>query len=718
MASSDNNANEPLPEGEVKKVVDTWVDLAKIPIVAGAYIREDDNFLNVVTKWSVTDIAKKDGVSFARTYSVLKDSLQGDGNPIISTPGPVTVDEKLSVVSKSGEKKAVLAEKGDGDAKTEYLQIWSENTLLKTYNLGELDLHKSVYTSAGWGITMAWNKSENKLAYLAEKKVPKPKPFYSTATASKPKEESEKKDDKEKEKPAIGEEFMYKQTWGEKLTGQYFSVIVVLDVDTNEFKVLPLPEDQFPSDIQWVCDSHIVGTSYPLPTWRLGLYACSNRETVIFSVQADGENFKTLTKAGRACRSPRVRPDGGFVVWQERILDGAHDRARSINGVALKDGQPSGEPTVIYETSPQNGMPVYQDLSRNCWSTDGNTLFAVTPNEDSMICLAITVGTPAQVTKIEQVDSLLWVTKDYLLVSSSTTLTSPQLKLLRISQGYQPTAITQSISPIEFQTLKELVYGEASPPSIFYGPAITSVEPNSVGMIIVPHGGPHGIYVDSFSRMTVFFLKLGFAVLRLNYIGSTGGVRDTADDLLGKVGDRDVKDCQGIVEKVLNSIPSLNPKQIGVFGGSHGGYLACYLTSSYPDAYKAAVAVNPVTDFATMVGTSDIVDWLYAEAGITLPTPPIQTLIPAARNLIDAEKFIKASPIHHVEKVKAATLLLLGSEDLRVPSQQGLNYYRALKANNKVAEVRMYPDNHSLLKPAVELDFMIHSALWLKRYVR
>ncbi|ODM91045.1 Acylamino-acid-releasing enzyme [Orchesella cincta] len=673
MASDNNANNEPLPEEDVKSVVDTWIDLAKIPTVGGAYILEDDNFLNVVTKWAVTDIAKKDGVCFARTYSVLKSSLES-GNPIISTPGPVTVDEKLSIVAKSGKKKAVLVEKsGDGDAKTEYLQIWDQNTLLKTYNLGELDLHKSVYTHAGWGITMAWSKNENKLAYLAEKKVLKAKSFYTTATAPKPKEESEKKDDKEK--PPIGEEFVLKQTWGEKLTSQYFSVIVVLDIESNEFKVLPLPDDQFPTDIQWVCDTYIVGTSYPIPIWRLGLMACSNRESVIFSVQADGENFRTITEAGKACRSPRVRPDGGYLVWQERILDGAHDRARAINGVALNEGQPSGQPCVIYESAPQNGMPVYQDFFRNCWSTDGNTLFVVTPNEGTSICLAITVGPPVQVTKIERVDSLLWITKDYLLVSSSTTLTSPQLNLLCISESYKPVAITQAISPIEFQTLKELVYGEASPPSIFYGPAITSVAPNSVPMVVVPHGGPHGGYVDSFS--------LGFGVLRLNYIGGTGGNRDTADELLGKVGDRDVKDCQGMVEKILNSIPSLNPNQVGVFGGSHGGYLACHLSSAYPDAYKAAVALNPVTDFGTMVGTSDIADWVYAEAGVALPNPPqIQTLIPTARNLQDAEKFIKHRPF----------IMLI--------------------------KVRVYPDNHSLLKPAVELDFMIHSALWLKRYVR
>ncbi|ODN03798.1 Acylamino-acid-releasing enzyme [Orchesella cincta] len=702
---------------EVDEVVESWINILKIPTLSQAYIREDDNFLNVATTWSVNDAAKKENLSFARTFSVLKNSV-GSGTPVVSTPGSVTINEKLSVASRTGQKRAVIVEKasdGDTNSKTEYLQIWSDSTLLKTYNLGELDLHQAVYTSNGWGITMTWSHSENKLAYLAEKKVPKAKSFYTSAAKAKSKAEIEKDTEKE---VALGEEFEYKQTWGEQLTGKYFSVIVVVDLDVDEFNVLPLPETHFPTDIQWVGDSHIVGTSYPLPIWRLGLIYCSNRESIIFSVQADGENFQTITETGKACRSPRVRSDGGFLVWQQRNVDGAHDRARSINGIALNQGQPSGQPRVIYESAPQNGMPVFQDFSRNCWSTDGNTLFVVTPNEGTSICLAITVGLPVQVRKIEQVDALLGITNDYLLVSSSTTITSPQLQLLRIAQNYQVVEISQSVSPIDFPTLKELVYGEASPPSIFHGPAIASVPPNSVPLICYPHGGPHSCFVDTFSNDTILFLKLGFAVLRLNYVGSIGGTRDTADDLLGKIGDRDVKDCQAMVEKVLSSNASLNPEQVVVFGGSHGGFLSCHLSSAYPDVYKAIAVRNPVTDLATLVGTSDITDWTYAEAGVNFPGPPVQTLIPIARDLVDAEKYIKASPIHNADKVKGATLLLLGSEDLRVPSQQGLGYYRALKAYGKVAEVRMYPDSHPLTKAAVRLDTIIHAALWFQQYIR
>lgn len=191
--------------------------------------------------------------------------------------------------------------------------------------------------------------------------------------------------------------------------------------------------------------------------------------------------------------------------------------------------------------------------------------------------------------------------------------------------------------------------------------------------------------MDTFGLGSTFFLKLGFAVLKLNYVGSTGGTRDTTDDLLGRAGDKDVKDCQGIVEKLLNSMPCLNPDKVAVWGGSHGGFLGAHLSGQYPDSYKAAVLLNPVTDLATMVGTTDITDWVYAEAGVPLPRQ-FHKIIPTPKSSADLDKYIKASPIHLADKVKGATLLLLGSEDLRVPAQQGLSYYRALRSFNKIAE--------------------------------
>jgi len=73
----------------------------------------------------------------------------------------------------------------------------------------------------------------------------------------------------------------------------YNSVVVVLDIETDEFKLLDLPDDQFPVDVQWTAEDIIVGTTYKINDWRLGLIFCSNRESRIFKVNVDGSDFST-----------------------------------------------------------------------------------------------------------------------------------------------------------------------------------------------------------------------------------------------------------------------------------------------------------------------------------------------------------------------------------------------------------------------------------------
>lgn len=146
-----------------------------------------------------------------------------------------------------------------------------------------------------------------KVLYVAEKKLPKSEPFYKQKS-----QESKPKDD-EKEKVIVshfsnflknksylcysitkkfnfnfqGNEFIYKQDWGEQLVGKHHPIAVVLDTLSDVITALPgLPDDVSVGQLTWSPDGEsIVGVAWNHEPRRLGLVFCTNRISWIFSLK-------------------------------------------------------------------------------------------------------------------------------------------------------------------------------------------------------------------------------------------------------------------------------------------------------------------------------------------------------------------------------------------------------------------------------------------------
>lgn len=74
----------------------------------------------------------------------------------------------------------------------------------------------------------------------------------------------------------------------------------------------------------------------------------------------------------------------------------------------------------------------------------------------------------------------------------------------------------------------------------------------------------------------------GFATLQVNFRGSTGQGQASVDFLPGRVGNTDVKDCHQAALEALQTFTCLDPKQVVLYGGSHGGFLVAHLSGQYP----------------------------------------------------------------------------------------------------------------------------------------
>jgi acylaminoacyl-peptidase len=212
-----------------------------------------------------------------------------------------------------------------------------------------------------------------------------------------------------------------------------------------------------------------------------------------------------------------------------------------------------------------------------------------------------------------------------------------------------------------------------------------------------------------------FLAASGYAVVLMNYRGSTGFGESSIQSLPGSIGTNDVADCIASLDAAV-SAGHVDPARVAVVGGSHGGFLTGHIIGQHPGRFKCAVMRNPVCDLSLMVGLSDIPDWCFLEAWGSEEGLRRARSRPTTEDLA---RMAAVSPIAHVDAVDCPVMLMLGSKDRRVPLDDGKRYAEALRRSGRAGEVRVlvFPeDNHALDKPQTEFEQFINIVAWLKRY--
>ena len=237
--------------------------------------------------------------------------------------------------------------------------------------------------------------------------------------------------------------------------------------------------------------------------------------------------------------------------------------------------------------------------------------------------------------------------------------------------------------------------------SLYVGP----MSGDKVPVVIWLHGGPQSVFAVRFMPEVLYFLRLGYAVQAINYRGGLGFGQNNVQSLLGHIGSNDVGDCVTAVRDCLAAFPHLDADGLFLFGGSHGGFLVTNLAGQHPDMFAAVVCRNPVTDLVTMSQVSDIPDWISNESGLSYdPDAYFGPTLP---------KSVR-SPSEFVDNIKTPIYFMIGTQDLRVPPQQGIEMYKKLKASGKPVKLNTYEDNHPLAKVPVHSDVMINTAIFFE----
>uniref|UniRef100_A0A8D3DJJ8 acylaminoacyl-peptidase n=1 Tax=Scophthalmus maximus TaxID=52904 RepID=A0A8D3DJJ8_SCOMX len=294
------------------------------PVITSQY---GGKYSNIYTEWSQRDLGRNDNVKFCRQYIVFHDEKSV---VFAGTSGNCTEikGELISKDSPSGDMKAVVREcsvKGE-DKQFLEVSIWSKNIKMKSIDLTALKKHGKVYedgVSTQFGC-LVWSHSETHLLYVAERKRPKAESFFQTESPelSSIGDEEETMRVEKKE----GEQFVFREDWGEALVSKNCPVLCVLDIEGDNVSVLEgVPESISPGQAFWAPgDTGVVFVGWWHEPFRLGLKYCPNRRSSLFYVDLTGGKCEQLSSGTSAVWSPRLSPDQCRIVYLECSVYGPH----------------------------------------------------------------------------------------------------------------------------------------------------------------------------------------------------------------------------------------------------------------------------------------------------------------------------------------------------------------------------------------------------------
>ncbi|HEU5474869.1 MAG TPA: prolyl oligopeptidase family serine peptidase [Actinophytocola sp.] len=217
------------------------------------------------------------------------------------------------------------------------------------------------------------------------------------------------------------------------------------------------------------------------------------------------------------------------------------------------------------------------------------------------------------------------------------------------------------------------------------------------------HGGPHSADEDRFSAYRAVWLDAGFAVVHVNYRGSTGYGSAWRDAIEGRPGLTELADVAAVhtwaVDKGL-----ADPARCVVTGASWGGYLSLLALGVQPDRWAAGVAAVPVADY--LAAYEDEMEPLRAFDRALFGGSPQEV----------PDRYVECSPITYVDQVRAPVLVLAGENDPRCPIRQIDNYLDRLAARGADYAMYRYEAGHGSLvvaetirQTAVEVGFAMRA---------
>jgi len=216
-------------------------------------------------------------------------------------------------------------------------------------------------------------------------------------------------------------------------------------------------------------------------------------------------------------------------------------------------------------------------------------------------------------------------------------------------------------------------------------------------LLVKAHGGPTACTGTSFNAGIQYWTSRGFAVLDVDYGGSTGYGRDYRRRLRQSWGVVDIDDvCAGATYLVEQGL--VDGERLCIDGGSAGGYTTLGALAFRPEVFKAGCSLYGIGDLTALAGDTHKFESRYLD-GLVGPYPE------------EEELYKKRSPIESVDTLNCPILLLQGAEDKVVPPNQAEMMHKALVDKKIPTCLKIYDNEQHGFRNAVNIENAIDSEL-------
>lgn len=231
-------------------------------------------------------------------------------------------------------------------------------------------------------------------------------------------------------------------------------------------------------------------------------------------------------------------------------------------------------------------------------------------------------------------------------------------------------------------------------------------EGKSYPVAFLIHGGPQGSFGNGWSYRwnPQTYAGQGYAVVMIDFHGSTGYGQAFTDAISQHWGDRPLEDLQKGWAAAQKQYPFLNGDKACALGASYGGFMVNWIAGNWNEPWKCLVNHDGVFDQRMMGYATEELWFTEWEQGGT----------PYAK----AANYEKFNPVNHVADWKKPILIVHGQLDYRIPVEQGLAAFTAAQRQGIESKFLYFPDeNHWVLKPQNSVQWHDTVNGWLKQHI-